>query len=252
VDAARIGRQFRALRVRRQLRQLDIARASKLSRPIISRIERGLIDSMPVSTLIRASAPLGAVVDLRLRWNGEQLDRLLDEPHARLVDVVVAMLQASGWDVAVEVSFSLWGERGSIDVLAHHRATDVVLVVEAKSVVPAARQRSTGSIARRGSRRKSPPNVGGNAVALPACWSSDRLQRPVAESRSWRPPTTRHFPFAVRLFAAGFGNRSVRSPVYFSLHTLLRGALVLPYLGSSVCGAARSGIHRRNAPPWSV
>jgi transcriptional regulator with XRE-family HTH domain len=136
MDGVRIGRQFRALRVRKQLRQLDIGRASKLSRPVISRIERGLIESITVGTLMRAAAPLGAVLDVRLRWNGEQLDRLLDEGHARLVDIVVVMLQKSGWDVAVEVSFSVWGERGSIDVLAYHRAAGIVLAVEAKSVVP--------------------------------------------------------------------------------------------------------------------
>ncbi|TMC66551.1 MAG: helix-turn-helix transcriptional regulator [Chloroflexi bacterium] len=109
VDAVRIGRQFRALRVRKQVRQLDIGRASKLSRPIISRIERGLIESMTIGTLIRAAAPLGAAVDMRLRWNGEQLERLLDEAHAQLVEHIVVMLRARGWDVAVEVSFSVWG-----------------------------------------------------------------------------------------------------------------------------------------------
>jgi hypothetical protein len=46
------------------------------------------------------------------------------------------MLSAAGWDVAVEVSFSVWGERGSIDVLAHHAGSGTVLVIEAKSVVP--------------------------------------------------------------------------------------------------------------------
>jgi transcriptional regulator with XRE-family HTH domain len=136
MDAVRIGRQFRALRVRKQLRQQDLGRASKLSRAAISRIDRGLIESVTIGSLMRAAAPLGAVVDVRLRWNGEQLDRLLDEAHAQLVDKVVAMLRASGWDVAVEVSFSVWGERGSIDVLAHQGATGIVLVVEAKSVVP--------------------------------------------------------------------------------------------------------------------
>ncbi|HEX5014643.1 MAG TPA: hypothetical protein VFV72_10870 [Candidatus Limnocylindrales bacterium] len=56
--------------------------------------------------------------------------------HARLVEVAVAMLRASGWEVAVEVSFSIWGERGSIDILAYHRLTGIVLVIEVKSVIP--------------------------------------------------------------------------------------------------------------------
>jgi transcriptional regulator with XRE-family HTH domain len=136
MDAIRFGRQFRALRIRKDLRQEDVGAIAKLSRPLISMIDRGLIEHVAVGTLVRAAAALGATVDVRLRWNGEQLDRLLDEAHARLVDIVVLMLRASGWDVAVEVSFSVWGERGSIDILAFHRLTGIVLVVEVKSVVP--------------------------------------------------------------------------------------------------------------------
>ena len=56
--------------------------------------------------------------------------------HAWLIEAVVVMLRASGWDVAVEVSFSVWGERGSIDVFAYHRLTGIVLVVEVKSILP--------------------------------------------------------------------------------------------------------------------
>jgi len=48
---------------------------------------------------------------------------------------VVALLRASCWEVAVEVSYSIWGERGSIDVFAFHRLTGIVLVVEVKSIV---------------------------------------------------------------------------------------------------------------------
>lgn len=79
---------------------------------------------------------LGADLDVRLRWNGEGLDRLLDQAHAGLVDAVVEQLERDGWVVAVEVSFSMWGERGSVDVLAHHPASGIVLVVEVKSVIP--------------------------------------------------------------------------------------------------------------------
>lgn len=95
-----------------------------------------MIHGVAVGVLVRVAAALGASVDIRLRWNGEQLDRLLDEGHARLVEVVVLLLRASGWDVAVEVSFAEWGERGSIDVFAYHRLTGIVLVVEVKSILP--------------------------------------------------------------------------------------------------------------------
>ena len=107
-----------------------------MSRAVISRIDRGRIQNIQVGELERAAAAVGATLDVRLRWNGEQLDRLLDESHAVVVELVVSALREGGWDIAVEASFSIWGERGSIDVLAFHPKTGMVLVVEVKSTVP--------------------------------------------------------------------------------------------------------------------
>jgi hypothetical protein len=59
----------------------------------VSRIERGLIAGMTVRDLDRAAAALGATLEVRLRWDGELLDRLLDETHAHLVDMIVALLR---------------------------------------------------------------------------------------------------------------------------------------------------------------
>ena len=122
------------------MRQEDVGRIAKLSRPLISRIDRGRIENIQLGQLERAAAALGATVDLRLRWNGEQLDRLLDEAHAHLVELVVSSLREARWEVSVEVSFSVWGERGSIDVFAFHPPTGIVLVIEVKSVVPDSQQ----------------------------------------------------------------------------------------------------------------
>ena len=102
----------------------------------MGRIERGDSGSMPIAALGRAAEALGAQAELRLLWQGEGLDRLLDEGHARLVEWVVRRLAAFGWDVAVEVSFSRYGERGSIDVLAFHPRRRALLVIEVKSVTP--------------------------------------------------------------------------------------------------------------------
>src|SRR5712671_327901 len=140
MDGIRFGHQFRALRLRKDMRQEDVGRIAKLSRALISRIDRGRIENIQLGQLERAAAALGATVDLRLRWNGEQLDRLLDEAHAHLVELVVSALREAAWEVSVEVSFAVWGERGSIDVLAFHASTGIVLVVEVKSVVPDSQQ----------------------------------------------------------------------------------------------------------------
>jgi hypothetical protein len=86
--------------------------------------------------LRKVAEALDATLELRLRWNGEGLDRLLDQAHANLVEQVVQRLRAEGWVTDVEVSFAIRGERGSIDVLGYHDASGIVLVTEVKSVVP--------------------------------------------------------------------------------------------------------------------
>ena len=102
----------------------------------VGRIERGESRRLPADTFDRVAQAAGASLDLALRWKGEGLDRLLDEDHARLVELVVLKLRALGWEVAVEVSFSRFGERGSIDVLAFHPIRRALLVTEVKSVTP--------------------------------------------------------------------------------------------------------------------
>ena len=87
-------------------------------------------------TLIRVAAALGATVSVRILWHGEALDRLLDAGHADLVERTLALLKSWSWDCATEVSFSIAGERGSIDILAFHAPTGTLLVIEVKSVVP--------------------------------------------------------------------------------------------------------------------
>jgi hypothetical protein len=72
---------------------------------------------------------------LVVRWRGGNMDRLTDAAHARLGDEVVGMLKADGWTVVPEVSFSVFGERGSIDLLARHPDTRTLLVIELKSEI---------------------------------------------------------------------------------------------------------------------
>lgn len=81
-------------------------------------------------------AELGAELDLRVRWRGEELDRLLDATHAAMVERLVQVLVPLGWQCAAEVTFLIGGERGSVDVLAWHERSGRLLVLETKSVVP--------------------------------------------------------------------------------------------------------------------
>ena len=162
-DTVRFGLSVRALRRRRGWRQVDLAGHAGVSRTAISRVERGRADRLTIRMLRTLADALGARLDCRLLWNGEALDRLLDESHAALVETVVRWLTSLGWEVATEVSFSIRGERGSIDVLAFRAATATLLVVEVKSVVP---------------------DVQATFVTLDR---KTRLASEIARGRGWRP-----------------------------------------------------------------
>jgi transcriptional regulator with XRE-family HTH domain len=136
VDLVRFGRGIRALRHRRSWRRQDLAEAAQVSRSVVVRLEIGQAGNVTLSKVDRVAGALGARSDLRLSWNGEALDRLIDADHARLVEVVAAILRRAGWEVAAEVTFWIRGERGSVDLLAWHSAQRMVLVVEIKTVVP--------------------------------------------------------------------------------------------------------------------
>lgn len=107
-----------------------------MSRATVSRVELGRADELTLRAIEAIGRAMAARIDVTVSWNGEGLDRLLDADHAAIVDRVAKVLGALGWDVAVEVTFNINGERGSIDILAFHAGTGVVLVVEVKSVVP--------------------------------------------------------------------------------------------------------------------
>lgn len=136
MDPILFGRGIKALRLRKRWRQDDLAAAAHVSRGVIARIEQGRAGRVTVETLDKVAGALGGRVTCRLTWNGEGLDRLLDAEHAAIVEAVVRTLRSTGWLVATEVSFNHFGERGSIDVFAFHTESQVVLVVEVKSVVP--------------------------------------------------------------------------------------------------------------------
>jgi len=136
VDVVRVGRSLRAIRIRRAWRQSDAASAARLSRSQYARIERGELRGIPLADIEAACVALGAELDVRVRWHGEGLDRLLDSAHARLVELIVQMLSRLGWETGVEVSFNRYGERGAIDILGWQPAARALLVVEVKSVVP--------------------------------------------------------------------------------------------------------------------
>jgi transcriptional regulator with XRE-family HTH domain len=133
MDDRRVGAALRALRLRRGLRQIDLAILAGVSQQTISLIERGHWEFLSLRTVRAVFAALDATFDGEVRWRAGALDRLLDERHALLVGEIGGQVQALGWEVATEVTFSHFGERGSVDLLAIHRASGTALVIEAKT-----------------------------------------------------------------------------------------------------------------------
>ena len=170
MDAVRLGSSLRALRLRANLRQSDLAAQARVPREVISEVERGRTSRVGLDDLRHLATALGADLDVRIRWRGEQLDRLLDEAHAATVAATLARLGRMGWETIVEASFSIWGERGSIDILAWHEPSLTLLVIEVKSTIPdragdAPRSRPKGTA---GAGDREPARVevaGGGATA---------------------------------------------------------------------------------------
>jgi transcriptional regulator with XRE-family HTH domain len=136
VDEQRLGRSIKALRHRLGWRQSDLALKCGLSQSAVSRLERGQLAGATIDAVDRVVAGLGAELDVRIRWRGEELDRLLDAVHAAMVDRLIEILTPLGWQCAPEVTFMVAGERGSVDLMAWHEPSRRLLIVETKSVVP--------------------------------------------------------------------------------------------------------------------
>ena len=133
MDPTRFGRLMRAVRLHLGVTQDEVAGRAGLSQSVYSRAERGQLAGMTVGALDRIAAALGATLIVDLRYQGGLGDRLVDAGHAALVEYVVRLLRDRGWEVEFEFSFNVFGERGSVDVLAWHAATRTLLIVEAKT-----------------------------------------------------------------------------------------------------------------------
>jgi transcriptional regulator with XRE-family HTH domain len=131
-----VGRSFRGVRVRRGRRQSDVARDAGVSRWTVARIERGRLEEISLVTLRCVARALDISLEIAVRWQGAELDRILGAGHDALREAVIRLLADTGpWEVAAEVTFSRWGERGAIDLLAWHPASRTLLVVEVKSEI---------------------------------------------------------------------------------------------------------------------
>ncbi len=118
------------------MRQSDVAKSADVSRATVSRIERGDWEPLPFGVVARVAARLDIRLDVLPRWRGGELDRLLNAGHSAMHEHVARMFeQRPAWEVVPEASFSFYGERGAVDVLAWHAARRMLLVVELKTSI---------------------------------------------------------------------------------------------------------------------
>lgn len=136
MDDLRFGSVARAARVRRRLRQRDVAAMAHVSASTVCRLERGHIDSLSLGTVRGIASVLDIRVDLVGRWHGGELDRLMNARHSALHESVARHFDGlKEWVVRPEATFSVYGERGAIDLLCWHQDRRALLVVELKTEV---------------------------------------------------------------------------------------------------------------------
>ena len=127
---------LRAIRVRKRWRQSDLAKRARVSRWVVMRVEQGRLSSIPFAKLRAIAAALDARIDAVVRWQGGDLPRLLSLRHSRMHEAMARYFaELPGWIAEPEVSFSIYGERGVIDVLAWYPTRRIVLVIELKTEV---------------------------------------------------------------------------------------------------------------------
>jgi len=136
VNDVQLGIAIRAARIKRRLRQADLAAQTGISASVLSHIEHGDFDRVCMCSLRAVAAKLGVSLELAARSAGGEFDRLVNARHAVLGERVAAWIERQpGWIVVAEVSFSIYGERGVIDLLAWHEGTGLLVVIELKTVI---------------------------------------------------------------------------------------------------------------------
>lgn len=134
MNGQRLGSLIREMRLKRGLRQSDLATMTGVAQTTISLVERGHWDHLSVETLERVSSALDIRVDVVGRWRGGDADRLLNRRHSELAAAVASFVVSSpGWTIFPEVSFSIYGERGVIDLFCWHAEARHLLIIEIKT-----------------------------------------------------------------------------------------------------------------------
>jgi transcriptional regulator with XRE-family HTH domain len=186
MDDIQIGSAFRHLRIRRGLRQSDVAQLAGVSRSAVSRLERGRLDELPLGAIRLIAAAYDARFEVVPRWRGGDLGRLINERHAAMHDEIAGLFGSlPAWIADPEVSFSIYGERGVIDILAWHAGRRMLLVIELKTEIVDVNDLMGGVDRKRRLARDIARERGWDPVAV-SVWVA------VAEGRTNRRRVERH------------------------------------------------------------
>jgi transcriptional regulator with XRE-family HTH domain len=237
MDDQHLGALLRAIRVRRRLRQADVAAGAGVDRSWVSRIERGHVREVSMGRLRAIAGVLEVGLEVVPTWRGGEVARVVNERHSRLHELFAAHLaRTPGWEFATEVSFSSWGERGVIDILAWHAARRVLLVIELKTEIP----NPAGVIAQVDRYRRLAPGIGrerGWDATSVATWvllaESDMNRRQLARHRVM---LRNAFPLDGRAL-----RRWLRDPVCEGAGAGAAGAADLAGAGASAAGLVGAG-----------
>jgi hypothetical protein len=118
--------------MRAGLTQREVVSAGR-SLHFVRHLEAGDAGQLRLDDIRDHFARFDARVRVSVWWNGAAIDRLLDQRHAGLVDLSIVVLRRFDWDTQTEITFSDYGERGSLDLFAAKPAVAAVLVGEVKS-----------------------------------------------------------------------------------------------------------------------
>src|SRR5438876_11916284 len=130
MDDLRLGAILRAVRIRRRLRQADVAAAAGVTSMTISRLERGHVDMTSVRVLREVASLLEVRIFFKASWRGGDLDRLVNAGHSAMHEAVAELFERyTGRQLAPEVSFPIYGQRRIVGLRAFHAACGPGLVV---------------------------------------------------------------------------------------------------------------------------
>jgi len=136
MDDLAFGRLARLTRIERRWRQVDLAARAGVSAATVSRVERGHLGEIPLATIRGVADAIGIRVQIAARARAVDLDRVLNARHTALAGYCAEWITSrGGWIVRPEVSYSEFGERGSIDLLCWHATSRSLLVVEIKTEI---------------------------------------------------------------------------------------------------------------------